>query len=134
MKGDAREQAARLITGTDSSQRLERIAHLQHLAENPDQSEEVRQRARAELFRELIVLGVDEDALDRIGSLFMEGQSTAAEAFEVLVETLRASGMDQETLEKRVTAILPGAGSAARLIFLSAARTLLTERYGFPKG
>ncbi|HJC61814.1 MAG TPA: MerR family transcriptional regulator [Candidatus Dietzia intestinigallinarum] len=86
------------------------------------------------LFRELIVLGVDEDALDRIGSLFMEGQSTAAEAFEVLVETLRASGMDQETLEKRVSAILPGAGAAARLIFLSAARTLLTERYGFPKG
>src|SRR5699024_6927095 len=49
MKGDAREQAARLITGTDASQRLERIAHLQTLAENPDQSEEVRQRARAEL-------------------------------------------------------------------------------------
>ena len=49
LKGDAREQAARLITGTDSSQRLERIAHLQNLAENPDQSEEVRQRARAEL-------------------------------------------------------------------------------------
>lgn len=49
MKGDAREQAARLITGTDSSQRLERIAHLQNLAENPGQSEEVRQRARAEL-------------------------------------------------------------------------------------
>src|SRR5690625_7442339 len=48
MKGDAREQAARLITGTDASQRLERIAHRQTLAENPDQSEEVRQRARAE--------------------------------------------------------------------------------------
>ena len=37
------------------------------------------------LFRELIVLGVDEAGLDRIGTLFMEGQSTAAEAIEVLV-------------------------------------------------
>lgn len=86
------------------------------------------------LLRELIVLGVDEAGLDRIGTLFMEGQSTAAEAFEVLVETLRTSGMDQATIEKRVTGILPGAGAAARLIFLSAAQTLLTERHGFPKG
>lgn len=85
------------------------------------------------LFRELIVLGVDEAGLDRIGTLFMEGQSTAAEAIEVLVETLRASGMDQATLEKRVSGILPGAGAAARLIFLSAAQTLLADRHGFPK-
>ena len=86
------------------------------------------------LFRELIVLGVDEAGLDLIGRQFMEGQSAAAEAFEVLVETLRASGMDQAGIEKRVTGILPGAGAAARLIFLSAARTLLAERHGFPKG
>lgn len=85
------------------------------------------------LFRELIVLGVDEEGLDRIGRLFMEGQSTAAEAIEVLVETLRASGMDQAAIEKRVTAILPGAGAAARLIFLSAAHTRLSEQHGFPK-
>lgn len=85
------------------------------------------------LFRELIVLGVDEAGLDRIGTLFMEGQSTAAEAIEVLVETLRASGMDQGTIEKRVSGILPGAGAAARVIFLSAAQTLLADRHGFPK-
>ena len=86
------------------------------------------------LFRELIVLGVDEAGLDRIGKLFMEGQSTAAEAIDVLVETLRASGMDQKTIEKRVNGILDGAGAAARVIFLSAAQTLLADRHGFPKG
>lgn len=86
------------------------------------------------LFRDLLVLGVDEEALDGIGRCFMEGQSTAAEAIEVLVQTLQRSGMDQSVIEKRVTGILPGAGAAARLIFLSAAQTLLTERYGFPKG
>lgn len=86
------------------------------------------------LFRELIVLGVDEEGLDRIGKLFMEGQSTSAEAIEVLVETLRDSGTDQASIEKRVNAILPGAGAAARVIFLSAAQTLLSDRHGFPKG
>ena len=86
------------------------------------------------LFRDLIALGVDEDALDRIGTLFMEGQSTAAEAIEVLVQTLWDAGKDQATLEKGVTGILPGAGAAARVIFLSAAQTLLAERHGFPKG
>lgn len=86
-----------------------------------------------ELFRELIVLGVDEDGVDRIGRMFMEGQGTAAEAFEILVKTMRDAGMDQAVIEKRVGGILPRAGSAARLIFLSAAQTLLTERHGFPK-
>ena len=86
-----------------------------------------------ELFRELIVLGVDEDGVDRIGGLFMEGQGTAAEAIEILVKTMRDAGMDQAVIEKRVNGILPRAGSAARLIFLSAAQTLLTERHGFPK-
>lgn len=85
------------------------------------------------LFRELIVLGIDQEGLDRIGTLFMEGQSTAAEAIGVLVETLKAAGTSQSVIEKRVTGILSPAGAAARLIFLSAAQTLLTERYGFPK-
>ncbi len=85
------------------------------------------------LFRDLIALGVDEAALDRIGTLFMEGQSTAAEAIEVLVETLRDAGTGQEAIEKGVTGILPGAGAAARVIFLSAAQTLLAERHGFTK-
>ena len=41
--------------------------------------------------------------------------------------------MDQSVIVKRVTGIMPRAGAAARLIFLSAAQTLLTERYGFPE-
>ena len=41
--------------------------------------------------------------------------------------------MDQSTIIRRVTGILPRAGAAARLIFLSAAQTLLTDRHGFPK-
>ena len=86
------------------------------------------------LFRELLVLGVDEEGLDRIGTTFMEGQAIAARAIEVLVETLRDSGMDQAAIEKRVTDILPGAGAAARLIFLSAVQTLLSDNHGFPKG
>lgn len=86
-----------------------------------------------ELFRELIVLGVGEEGVDRIGRLFLEGQSTAAEAIEVVVRAMRDSGMDQAVMVKRVTGILPRAGAAARLIFLSAVQTVLTERHGFPK-
>lgn len=86
-----------------------------------------------ELFRELLVLGVDEEGVDRIGSMFMEGQRTAAEVVEILVQTMRGAGMGQAVIEKRVNGILPRAGLAARLIFLSAARTLLAERHGFPR-
>lgn len=86
-----------------------------------------------ELFRELIVLGVGQEGVDKIGRLFLEGQSTAAEALEILVQTMRDAGMDQSVIVKRVTGIMPRAGAAARLIFLSAAETLLTERHGFPK-
>ncbi|MGN7225756.1 MerR family transcriptional regulator [Dietzia maris] len=87
-----------------------------------------------ELFRELIVLGVGEEGIDKIGRLFLEGQSTSAEALDILVETMRDAGMDQSVIIKRVTGIMPRAGAAARLIFLSAAETLLSERHGFPKG
>lgn len=83
------------------------------------------------LFRELILLGVDEDGIERIGHLIIEGQGTAAEAFEVVVETLRESGMRQEDIETRIQAMLPRAGGAARLIFLSAVTTLLADRHGF---
>ena len=86
-----------------------------------------------ELFRELIVLGVGEEGVDKIGRLFLEGQSTSAEALDILVETMRDAGMDQSVIIKRVTGIMPRAGAAARLIFLSAAETLLSERHGFPK-
>jgi hypothetical protein len=87
-----------------------------------------------ELFRELIVLGVGEEGIDKIGRLFLKGQSTSAEALDILVETMRDAGMDQSVIIKRVTGIMPRAGAAARLIFLSAAETLLSERHGFPKG
>ena len=86
-----------------------------------------------EMFRELIVLGVGEEGIDKIGHLLMEGQSTAAEAIDVLVQTMKDAGMDQSTIVRRVAGILPRAGAAARLIFLSAAQTLLTDRHGFPK-
>jgi hypothetical protein len=49
----------------------------------------------------------------------------------VLVDTLRVSGVQDAVIEKRVRALLPSVGSAARLIFLSAVETLLAERYGF---
>lgn len=86
-----------------------------------------------EMFRELIVLGVDEEGIDKIGRLFMEGQSRAAQAMDVLVETMRRAGMGQEVMERRVQSILVRAGAAARLIFLSAAQTLLVERHGFTR-
>lgn len=47
--GASRAQAARMVTGRASYTTLERIAHLQTLAEDPDQAEEVRQRAGEEL-------------------------------------------------------------------------------------
>ncbi|KIP53060.1 ParB N-terminal domain-containing protein [Leucobacter komagatae] len=47
--GASRAQAARMVTGRASYTTLERIAHLQTLAEDPEQTEEVRQRAREEL-------------------------------------------------------------------------------------
>jgi DNA-binding transcriptional MerR regulator len=87
-----------------------------------------------ELFRQLIVLGIDEEGVDKIGRLFMEGQSTASEAVDVLVDILREAGMEQALIEKRIRSILHRAGAAARLIFLSAAETRLVERHGFSRG
>jgi len=83
-----------------------------------------------ELFRELLRLGVDRDGVDRIGHLILEGQAGAAEAIEVVVEALRASGTDPARIEERLVALMPRAGAAVRLIFLSAVTTLLAERHG----
>lgn len=47
--GASRAQAARMVTGRASYTTLERIAHLQALAEDSEQTEEVRHRAREEL-------------------------------------------------------------------------------------
>lgn len=85
------------------------------------------------LFRELILMGVDEDGIERIGRLIIEGQGRAAEAFEVVVETLREAGVSQADIETRIRSLLPRAGGAARLIFLSAVTTLLADRHGFPR-
>ena len=49
ISGDARRQAAQMVTGTASYNRLEQIGRLQALAEDSEQTEEVRQRAREEL-------------------------------------------------------------------------------------
>lgn len=84
------------------------------------------------LFRELIEMGVNEEGVERMGRLMLEGQGRAAEAIEVVVEVLTAAGVARPEIEKRVQGVLPQAGSAARLIFLSAVTTLLTERHGFP--
>lgn len=85
------------------------------------------------LFHELIRIGLDEAGIERIGSLIINGQRTAAEAIDSVVEALRASGATQPQIEDRVESLLPRAGGAARLIFLSAVGTLLTERHGFPR-
>lgn len=85
------------------------------------------------LFRELIRFGVDQEGIDRIGHRILVGQRTAAEAFDVLVETMRAEGLPQKVIEERVRSLLTRAGGAVRLIFLSAATTLLVERHGFPE-
>lgn len=47
--GDSREQAAQMVTGRNSYNRLEQIGRLQDLASDPAQPEHVRQRAAAEL-------------------------------------------------------------------------------------
>lgn len=47
--GKAREQAARAITGQDSSKSLDRVIQVQHLADDPATPESVREVARREL-------------------------------------------------------------------------------------
>ena len=47
--GEPREQAARLVTGRDSSQMLERVCRIEDLAADEDASPEVREQARTEL-------------------------------------------------------------------------------------
>jgi ParB family chromosome partitioning protein len=49
--GEARAQAARLVTGRASYTTLEKIGHLQALANDPAQPDQLRQRVAAELAR-----------------------------------------------------------------------------------
>ncbi|WP_114906667.1 ParB N-terminal domain-containing protein [Ornithinimicrobium murale] len=49
--GEAREQAARMVTGTASYKRLEQVGWLQRIAEDPAQPAELRARVAAELER-----------------------------------------------------------------------------------
>lgn len=83
------------------------------------------------LFVELVEFGVDREGVERIGQLILEGQRTAAEALDVVVEALRSSGASQRHIEDRVDALLPRAGGAVRLIFLSAVTRRLIDRHGF---
>lgn len=84
-----------------------------------------------ELFRELLLLGVDEQGIEKISRHFMEGQRTAAESIGVVVQTMSEAGVSRAVIEKRIGSILPRAGGAARVIFLSAAETLLARKHGF---
>lgn len=86
-----------------------------------------------DLFRELVRLGVDREGIERIGELMINGLAQSADAFEVVVELLRESGMDQSRIEDRVASLMPRANAAVRLIFQSAVTTLLTERHGFAR-
>lgn len=49
--GDARAQAAQMVTGAESYQRLEQIGYLERIATDPAQPPELRARARQELDR-----------------------------------------------------------------------------------
>lgn len=123
---------AEAVAGFDLSDELVDVGQSIGLVSEPGSADHFFSDAYMyDLFRDLIVLGVDEEGVDKIGRLFMAGQSTASEAINVLVETIRGTGMTQAVMEKRVRSILPRAGAAARVIFLSAAETLLRERHGF---
>ena len=86
-KGAARRQAARAITGKDSSWSLEHVAEVQRLAEDPANSEQLRQIARREL------AGMDADgtvnghyqivqaaraAIDRAGTTAPTGEASTS--------------------------------------------------------
>lgn len=83
-----------------------------------------------ELFREIVELGVDGDGMEEIGRVFLEGMCRAAEAFDLAVNALRETGMDQASAENRIRTLIPRASAAARLVFQSAAQTVLPERDG----
>lgn len=82
------------------------------------------------LFAELVELGVDRQGIERIGELILEGQRTAAEASDVVVAALRSAGADQAEIAARVDTLLPRAGGAVRLIFLSAVTSRLIDLHG----
>lgn len=65
--GDTRQQAARMVTGRNSYTSLERINELQNLADDPTQTDEVRERAQGEL-----------NAIDEGGSITAAQQRTHA--------------------------------------------------------
>ena len=123
---------AEAIAGFDLSEDMIAMGESIGLKSEPSSSDYFFSDAyMGELFQELILLGMGDEGIERIGTLFMGGQSTAAEAIGVLVDTLRVSGVQDAVIERRVRALLPSVASAARLIFLSAVETLLAERYGF---
>ncbi|MDV8001575.1 MerR family transcriptional regulator [Rhodococcus sp. IEGM 1408] len=122
---------ARAVAGFDLPEDLLEMGEALGLVRKPDAVGHFFSDAYMdELFRELILIGVDEKGVDTMGRLFMEGQQMAAESMEVLVQTMRGAGMNQPAIEKRIGSILPRAGAAARVIFLAAAETLLADRHG----
>lgn len=120
---------AERLAGFDMSEELIEVGESVGVSSEPGVADEFFADAQMYgLFRELIDTGVDSEGVERIGRLMLEGQGRAAEAFEVVVEALTAAGVDVPEVEQRVASLLPRAGVAARLIFLSAVTTLLADR------
>lgn len=109
VKGDVREQAARLITGHDASQRLERIGRLQFLAADDSQPAQVRDRARTEL-DEITAGGPVNPAMHRINAELSlaeldriagdpHTEETARHHASVAANSLRQTPADVKTAE-----------------------------------
>lgn len=114
--GEPREQAARLVTGRDSSQMLERVCRIEDLAADESASPAVREQARAELALIQGGAGVNAshlrvstaltlDQLDRIAAderepevLRMEAQREAASVRESDVKAAEMERLAQQAL------------------------------------
>lgn len=125
---------AEAVAGFDMPEELVAVGEAMGLVSEPGAADEFFADSHMyELLRELVRVGIDREGIDRIGHLVLEGQARSAEAIEVVVEALRDSGADASRIEDRLASILPRAGAAVRIIFLSAVSTLLAERHGLPR-
>lgn len=91
--GDSRAQAARMVTGRDSYNRLEQIGRLQDLANDPAQPEQVRQHAAAEL-----------EAIDAGAGVFPAHQRINAELSLAELDRLTADESQPATVRSRAQA------------------------------
>lgn len=103
--GAARRQAARAITGKDSSWSLEHVAEVQRLAEDPASSERLRQIARREL------AGMDADGKINGHYLAVQAAQAAIARASIPAPTSEASRSADAANESGATA-----GAALRLV------------------